>query len=218
MENDFHHTRFNSLFKNVADNTAFRKSKPKQQRKVNIDTGKDTDRDKTLLAYADTVEKPTEQVEELSQTYLDLLAGENRCFKMDTSPPNLCTNSAYISNDSGSPNGEKNEPFFCTQDKEILSVFEELEHVQSTSITGNDRISGYFCSDTVFNLSKKVLSDMEIKILEKGLDYAPIQNKINEPELRRDFGTSEMSQLLHLVSAPLSHLSLNGNNLMVTLT
>ena len=28
---------------------------------------------------------------------------------------------------------------------------------------------------------------MEIKILEKGLDYVPIQNKINEPELRRDF-------------------------------
>ena len=28
---------------------------------------------------------------------------------------------------------------------------------------------------------------MEIKILEKGLDYAPIQNKINKPEVRRDF-------------------------------
>ena len=28
---------------------------------------------------------------------------------------------------------------------------------------------------------------MEIKILEKGLDYAPIQNKITELELRRDF-------------------------------
>ena len=28
---------------------------------------------------------------------------------------------------------------------------------------------------------------MEIKILGKGLDYASIQNKINEPELRRDF-------------------------------
>ena len=106
---------------------------------------------------------------------------------MLTSPPNLCTNSAHISNDSGSPNGEKNEPFFCTQDKEILSILEKLEQVQSTSITGSDRISGYFCSDTVFNLSKKILSDMEIKILEKGLDYAPIQNKINEPELRRDF-------------------------------
>ena len=39
----------------------------------------------------------------------------------------------------------------------------------------------------MFNLSKKVLTDIEIKVLEKGLDYAPIQNKINEPELRRDF-------------------------------
>ena len=28
---------------------------------------------------------------------------------------------------------------------------------------------------------------MEIKILEKGLDYAPIQNKINDSELRREF-------------------------------
>ena len=28
---------------------------------------------------------------------------------------------------------------------------------------------------------------MEIKILEKGLNYAPIQNKINKPELRKDF-------------------------------
>ena len=140
-----------------------------------------------LLTYADRVEKPTEQVVDLSQIYSDLLAGENRSSKIDTSPPNLCTNSVHISSDSGSPNGEKNEPFFCTQDKEILFILDELEQVQSTSITGSDRISGYFCSDTVFNLSKKVLSDMEIKILEKGLDYAPIQNKTNKPKLRRDF-------------------------------
>ena len=76
---------------------------------------------------------------------------------------------------------------FCTQDKEILSILEELEQVQSTNITGSDRITGCFCSDTVFNLNKKGLSDMEIKILEKGLHYAPIQNKTNEPELRRNF-------------------------------
>ena len=41
--------------------------------------------------------------------------------------------------------------------------------------------------DTVFNLSKKILSDVENKVLEKGLDYALIQNKINEPELKKDF-------------------------------
>ena len=73
------------------------------------------------------------------------------------SPPNLCTNSAHISKDSGNPNGERNEPLFCKQDKEILSIWEELEEVQSTSITDSDQTSGYFCSDTAFNLSKKSL-------------------------------------------------------------
>ena len=34
---------------------------------------------------------------------------------------------------------------------------------------------GYFCSDTIFNLSHKVLSDSEIKVLEHELDFAPIQ-------------------------------------------
>ena len=33
----------------------------------------------------------------------------------------------------------------------------------------------------------KVLTDIEIKVIEKGLDFAPIQNIINEPELRSDF-------------------------------
>ena len=39
----------------------------------------------------------------------------------------------------------------------------------------------------MFNLSKKVLTKTEIKILEKGLDCAPIQIKVNEPELHGDF-------------------------------
>ena len=37
----------------------------------------------------------------------------------------------------------------------------------------------------MFNLINKVLSDTDIRILEKELNFAPIQN--NEPELRRDF-------------------------------
>ena len=32
-----------------------------------------------------------------------------------------------------------------------------------------------------------MLTETEIEILEKSLDYAPIQNKINEPELKQDF-------------------------------
>ena len=54
-------------------------------------------------------------------------------------------------------------------------------------VTSEGHLEGYFCSDTVFNLSQKVLNDTEIRILEKGLDFAPIQNKINEPGLRSDF-------------------------------
>ena len=75
--------------------TAFRKKNSKQ-RKVNIDTRKETDSDKTLLTDADRVKKPTKQVVDLFKIYSDLLAGENRSSKMDTSPPNLCTNSAHI--------------------------------------------------------------------------------------------------------------------------
>ena len=96
-----------SLAKNVTDNRAFRRKKSKQKREVNGDTGKETDSDKTLLTDADRVKKPTEQVIDFSQIYSNLPAGENRSSKMDTSPPKLCTNSAHISKDSGSPNGEK---------------------------------------------------------------------------------------------------------------
>ena len=49
------------------------------------------------------------------------------------------------------------------------------------------RLSGSFVSDTVLNLSRKVLTDTEMKVLEKGLDFAPIQRKLNESELQRDF-------------------------------
>ena len=51
----------------------------------------------------------------------------------------------------------------------------------------SERIKGYFCSDTVFNLSNKVLSQTEISVLEKGLGFVPTSNMTNEADLRRDF-------------------------------
>ena len=69
-----------------------------------------------------------------------------------------------------------------------MSILEELENKNDMSnINSQSRLTGHFCSKTVFNLSRKVLSETEIKISEKGLDYAPIQNKVAEPELRQDF-------------------------------
>lgn len=48
-------------------------------------------------------------------------------------------------------------------------------------------MSGHFSSETVFNLSRKVLTDTDIKILEKGFDFAAVQRKIIRPELRSDY-------------------------------
>ena len=68
---------------------------------------------------------------------------------------------------------------------------DDLLHSQNKNVnvkvTIEGQISGYFCSDTVFNLNHRVLTETEIKLLEKGLDYAPNQKKISDPELRKDF-------------------------------
>ena len=117
--------------------------------------------------------------------------------KLTTSPPMLTMDSSSAMNNSDFHASDVKDEIFNTQDREFLSVLENLMgiddplHSQNKNInvkvTTEGRISGYFCSDTVFNLSHRVLTETEIKVLEKGLDYAPIQKKINEPELRKDF-------------------------------
>ena len=59
--------------------------------------------------------------------------------------------------------------------------------LQNSHITSESRLTGQFCSATVYNLNDRVLTDAEIKKLEKGLDFAPLQRKINEPELKQNF-------------------------------
>ena len=51
----------------------------------------------------------------------------------------------------------------------------------------SQRLKCYFCADTVFNLSQKVLTAAEIKVLERGLGFVPTHNLINEADLRGDF-------------------------------
>ena len=86
--------------------------------------------------------------------------------------------------------GSNKTEHFYTQDRELASILVDLENVDDNNeanASGKTRLSGYFCSDTVFNLSRKVLTYSEIKVREKGLGYAPIQRKINELELRNNF-------------------------------
>ena len=121
------------------------------------------------------------------------------------SPPNLCSDKSVVQNSSSTVNmsagldEDDNEvlkilnEFLNTSDEASVSPnvhrnrLDTFIHQKKNVTTTDNRLSGYFCSETIFNLSNRVLTDTEIKVLEKGLDFAPIQKKLNEPELRSDF-------------------------------
>ena len=122
----------------------------------------------------------------------DLLSGENSS-KTSSNPPVICTNTSVVQ-ESYDVNMSSNVRLSSTQDMELLEILEELQNSNeiissdsSCDVIPDKRLKGYFCSDAVFNLSDRVLSEGEIKVLEKGLDFVPFQRKLNEPELRRDF-------------------------------
>ena len=171
--------------------------------------------EKTLdkAAYADVVRNSPSASKgkiDFRDIYFDLLKDEARNdSKIEISPPSICTNSAEIQNSSNSfDQSVADTEYFTSQDRELISILEELQNntvTVSHNSTGTTRLTGHFCLDTVFNLSNRVLTDAEINVLEKGLDYAPIQNKINEPELRTDFEEfcRKMCLKWHFVMIPL---------------
>lgn len=57
--------------------------------------------------------------------------------------------------------------------------------VGGVQTSNNGRLVGYFNSENVFNLSHKVLSEAEIKVLGKGLQFVPTSSKIDEVVLRK---------------------------------
>ena len=69
------------------------------------------------------------------------------------------------------------------------SILETLESLCDNSKDHSDEESmkKSFVSDYVFNLSKKVLSQTEVNVLEKGFGFSPAPSFINEADLRRDF-------------------------------
>ena len=50
----------------------------------------------------------------------------------------------------------------------------------SSNTIDENKMTSYFCSDNVFNLSNSILTDDEIKALRKSLDFAPIEGNKNE--------------------------------------
>ena len=123
------------------------------------------------------------------------LAEASSFYEDQPSPPNLCTETCVEQNPSSSVNmsegldEDNNEiletlnEFPNTSDETSVSPIEHRNKLdtfiqQKNNVTTTEnRLSGYFCSETIFNLSNRVLADTEIKALEKGLDFAPIQKK-----------------------------------------
>ena len=87
---------------------------------------------------------------------------------LNSSKTQTSTLDIYIDSSSSggaSPNVSLNveSEMFSTQIEQFLKILEELQKPIKGNIGENDRLEGYFCLETVFNLSSRVLSDFEIK-------------------------------------------------------
>ena len=121
------------------------------------------------------------------------LLRDNSMIPQETlSPPKICTNTSLSENTSNVLRTSEN---LDNQDFEFLDILEDLlksfddiekpveraegninDSIRNKAFVTTDesRLSGYFFSETILNLSNRMLSDSEIRILEKGLDYASI--------------------------------------------
>ena len=130
-----------------------------------------------------------------------------------TSPPKLCSDTFTSNNSSDCFN--KQVTLDEDVDGEILQILDDLlnlseksenrsqsikkqvnESFQNGCKTSESRLIAYFCLEIMFSLSHHMLTDAEIEVLEKGLVFAPIQQKINDPELKQDF--NDFCRRMHL--------------------
>ena len=74
------------------------------------------------------------------------------------------------------------------EDDSLLEILQSLGVSNENFLeSDSDCIKGSFSPDSVFNLSKKVLSKTEIKVPEKGSGFSPKPSFINEADLQGDF-------------------------------
>ena len=183
---------------NITDNRVLRKRKRKiyaEATQSDLLEGKFVDILPNVGKVGAKSGKRSVDLEAIKKTLLSTEA--SKFSKVSNTPPDFCVDKSLSHNSSNFVSGTtESEPvMLSTQDMEVLQVLDELESNVNDNFTGSEhkyntddsRMKGYFCSDSVFNLSNKVLTEEEIKVLENGLDFAPIQRKVNEPELRQDF-------------------------------
>ena len=138
---------------------------------------------------------------ELSQndsSLVDILANllnDEKSVTVLIPPPPISTTSLIYTHGNCTPCSETDVkvPEQDVQDKDIDSnctsctgiITQGSEEIVQEPET-SQRLKGYFCADPVFNLGQKALTEIKIKVLERGLGFAPTPNLINEADLRRD--------------------------------
>ena len=129
-----------------------------------------------LIHLLKKLQKVVKTIIDLENIQSILLRDENLISsKIQSSPPEICTDSSTSGNASSNVSLKIEWEIFSIQDEGLLEILEELQKPIKGTIGENDMLEGYFCSDTAFNLSNSVFSDSEIKLFEKGQDFASVQ-------------------------------------------
>ena len=142
--------------KNITDNRSQRR---KKREKYNVkenteESKKDDNHSESILSDGDT-------------SLLDILKDLQRDYIPPAKPVvNISTHGQSDDTNTGDRNNTAEQ---CNDD--LLMNRENTP--EGVKVLENGRLKGYFASDTVFNLSHKVLSDCEISILSKGLGFSP---------------------------------------------
>ena len=109
---------------------------------------------------------------------LQSLQNESGSVSETSHPPLTCTSTGLINTPTST----------TTEEDTIRNIEENISVTQEEPITrtdNNGRMNGYSCSDLVFNLSHKVLPNLEIDILGKGIGFSLTTTFINEVDLTR---------------------------------
>ena len=93
---------------------------------------------------------------------------------------------------SGSIKTAGNVTSWCDLDsghEELVNILHDLHKRQKVTAekspkSANGRLKGYFFCKTVFNVSRKVLTETEIRVFEKSVGFAPTPTRINESDLK----------------------------------
>ena len=116
---------------------------------------------------------------------LESLQNENDCVSAATASPTIVTSTTGIIDTSC------NEVIMENGVDSNETIMRGLS-VKSNGVpwgrVGNDGcLKGYFCSDVVFNLSHRLLSELEIEVLGKRLCFSPTPSFINGADLKSGF-------------------------------